>query len=85
MKSAVSEDVSNNESDMMEEGPGDSEDIGHASEHASTKKTRKGSLPVDNSYLKCLYPGVAPEELKCLHNIALSAWDNVNTKINTVT
>jgi hypothetical protein len=73
MKSAVSEDVSNDDSDMMEEGPGDSEDIGYASEHASTKKTRKGSL--DISYLKCLYPGVAPgpEELKCLHNIALSA------------
>ena len=73
--------MSNDESDMMEEG--DSEDIGYAFEQRAPKKRGKGSL--DNSYLKYLYPGVAPEELKCLHNIALSAWDIVNAKINTVT
>ena len=75
--------LSNNESDMEE---GDSENIEHELQPASTKKRGIGSL--DNSYLNGLYPGDVPEVLKCLNNIELSVIAKINhdtiTKVRLV-
>jgi hypothetical protein len=66
---------------------GNSEDIGHwhafQVEHASTKKREKGSL--NNSYPKCLtvYPGVAPDELKCLRQYWVVSYCSAKIKIVT--
>jgi len=56
--------ASNDESYMIEEAIRKILDTGMHLSTRAPKNEKKGSL--NNSYPKCLYPGVAPVELKCL-------------------